>query len=410
MDIASNGMLTIGQVTTGIPQVLSGCTINNAGTATWAANNTDDLLLANGAVFNNLAGAVFEVQNNKSISQGAGAASSFNNAGTFRKTQGIATTTIGCAYSNAGLLTIESGIVYISGPFANYSGTTLTNGDYAVAATLKFTNANIATNAANIILDGPASAIVNQNNQDGLANLSVNDASGSLTFANGRNFTRNGLFTNAGYLTVNAANSTFMATGGLDNQGTLAGVGTIAANVTNSGVVAPGVSPGTLTITGNYTQAASGMLVIEIGGHAPGVEFDRLDVSGTALLDGALDASLISTFVPNLGDSFTFLVAGSSSGTFITLNVPCLAAGSLMAPVYHTTSVELLVEPATSGDMDCNCAVDSSDVVPFVLALVDPTAYQVQYPNCSLTHADMNNDGLQDGADIQEFLNALLPP
>ena len=51
----------------------------------------------------------------------------------------------------------------------------------------------------------------------------------------------------------------------------------MTGNVTNtSGTVEPGSSPGTLTVTGNYTQGAGGTLQTEIAGTTPGTQFDRL--------------------------------------------------------------------------------------------------------------------------------------
>ncbi|MBK7145148.1 MAG: hypothetical protein IPH76_08045 [Xanthomonadales bacterium] len=53
--------------------------------------------------------------------------------------------------------------------------------------------------------------------------------------------------------------------------GHLRGVGTVQGSVNNTGAtVAPGSSPGTLTITGSYTQSAAGALEIELAGAAAG--------------------------------------------------------------------------------------------------------------------------------------------
>ncbi len=48
------------------------------------------------------------------------------------------------------------------------------------------------------------------------------------------------------------------------NGGSLDGTGIIQANVINAAVITPGDQPGTLTIQGNYTQASSGALDIDI--------------------------------------------------------------------------------------------------------------------------------------------------
>src|SRR5262249_31017005 len=100
--------------------------------------------------------------------------------------------------------------------------------------------------------------------------------------------------------------------------GTVGGTGTITGNVLNtSGTFGPGSSPGILTINGDYTQSASGVLNIEIGGTiAATPDFDQLIISGKATLDGTLNVSLINGFTPALGNNFQFMTYGSRSGDF----------------------------------------------------------------------------------------------
>src|SRR5262249_10277135 len=102
--------------------------------------------------------------------------------------------------------------------------------------------------------------------------------------------------------------------------GTLRGSGTINSNVTNAGQVSPGTSPAILSIVGNYTQTAAGILNIEIGGTTPGSQHDRLTVSGTAALAGTLNVSRISGFLPGAPDTFTILTFASRTGDFSTNN------------------------------------------------------------------------------------------
>ena len=64
----------------------------------------------------------------------------------------------------------------------------------------------------------------------------------------------------------------------------LAGDGVVAADVVNSGSVAPGRSIGQLTIEGDFRQQESGVLLLETDGE----EMDRLRVTGAATLDGTL--------------------------------------------------------------------------------------------------------------------------
>lgn len=82
-------------------------TIDNLGTTTWTG--TGDFRFGDGAVFNNLAGAVFDVQNNEPISNLGGAAPQFNNAGTFQKTVAVDDTPINIFFNNTGTIDPGSG-------------------------------------------------------------------------------------------------------------------------------------------------------------------------------------------------------------------------------------------------------------------------------------------------------------
>jgi hypothetical protein len=59
--------------------------------------------------------------------------------------------------------------------------------------------------------------------------------------------------------------------------------------------------------------------------------------------------------------------------------------------------------------MNCDCAGDALDVDAFVLALLDPAGYAAAYPTCDLFNADTLPDGNVDGADVQGFVDLLIP-
>ncbi|MCP5119583.1 MAG: hypothetical protein GY953_52965, partial [bacterium] len=59
------------------------------------------------------------------------------------------------------------------------------------------------------------------------------------------------------------------------------------------------------------------------------------------------------------------------------------------------------------GDLNCDGAFNGGDIDPFFLALGDPAAYGVQFPNCDFMLADMNGDGAVNGADIDVFFECL---
>ena len=90
--------------------------------------------------------------------------------------------------------------------------------------------------------------------------------------------------------------------------------------------VAANVDGSTLTVDGDLTMQASSTLAIDIGGELAGVDYDVLNATGNAAIDGGtLDVSLVGGFAPGLGDAFDILNFATSSGTgFDTFNLPTL--------------------------------------------------------------------------------------
>src|SRR5262249_52533804 len=135
-------------------------------------------------------------------------------------------------------------------------------------------NGTIAADSVGNTLALNNSVITNHGNISVLATLSVG---GSLTQLDAGSHTSvDGILSLA---------QTFVVSGGL-----LSGIGTIQGNVNNSaGRVAPGDSPGLLTITGNYSQASDAVFDVELGGTSPGSAYDQLSVSGSATLAGGIN-------------------------------------------------------------------------------------------------------------------------
>ena len=122
--------------------------------------------------------------------------------------------------------------------------------------------------------------------------------------------------------------------------GVLAGSGTVSAQVQNTAEIdvgAPGF-PGTLTVNGDYTQTSTAILVVEIGGPNPGTDFDQLNITGQATLDGTLTVNLIKGFEPNHGDRFVVLTFGLGAGVFANLN----GDGPAFTPSFDPTDVTLV--------------------------------------------------------------------
>jgi hypothetical protein len=157
-----------------------------------------------------------------------------------------------------------------------------------------------------------------------LSNIqTLNDAGGTLTV-------------NANFSVPNLLNS-----GTLD----LANGVTLTSNVTNFGILdLGGVNVGVATISGNYTQTSAGTLNIRLGGTSAG-QHDQLNITGSASLSGTLNVSVVNGYVPQVGDSLTFLTYASISGDFTSENGLNSSPGVTFVPQRGTTSYILMVEP-----------------------------------------------------------------
>ena len=59
------------------------------------------------------------------------------------------------------------------------------------------------------------------------------------------------------------------------------------------------------------------------------------------------------------------------------------------------------------GDLNCDNVVSFADIGCFVQTMTDPDAYQLEYPNCDINHADLNGDGSLNSLDIDPFVDLL---
>ena len=154
--------------------------------------------------------------------------------------------------------------------------------------------------------------------------------------------------------------STFTIAGGfatiggqVEQGGTVALVnnGLITANVsgltltiqpnggfTNAGLIRAG--SGSVLAINTYTQTASGIAAIDIGGLAAN-QFGRIAVTGVSNLNGTLQLRLVNGFVPTLGQTFAVLTYGSRNGQFTTIVDQDAVDGIGYSPTYNATNLTL---------------------------------------------------------------------
>jgi hypothetical protein len=224
----------------------------------------------------------------------------------------------------------------------------------------------ITTNAASITLTGPSAEILNTStSKSALVALGANATTGMLSLQTGQALTTSANFSNAGKTTVGAGSSftvggsftqtagtttvdgTLTAPTGLNLQkGTLEGKGTLASAITSNGTVVVGDSTsksGLLTVTGSYSQGATGVLDVAISGTTVGSQYSKMAVSNGASLGGTLTIKRIASFVPAVGDVFTILTGSAVTGQFTKVNGLSISSGEHFEVGYTSTAVTLTV-------------------------------------------------------------------
>ncbi|MBP6023679.1 T9SS type A sorting domain-containing protein [Ferruginibacter sp.] len=277
--------------------------------------------------------------------------------------------TIGGNITGGGLLNIKNSATWNSGLLTRNvlidAGQTLT---LATGTEKQLQNATITNNGninwqnGDVRFDAPNSTLVN----NGIFTVGANNATffngGRLSITNNGSFIKNTtgnssltgilLFSNAGTVNCNSGNLNFgdANAGGtftnlpagnvILNNGDFTSGATITFNnnsgasikgngvfnftsVFNSdGIIAPGLSPGLLTINGAEPLSANSNLQIEmLNGSGAGTGHDQLIRAGNITLAGTLTVTETGT-VPNGTYTIINLTSGTVSGSFATTNLP----------------------------------------------------------------------------------------
>jgi hypothetical protein len=287
----------------------------------------------------------------------------------------------GGGLTNAGTLAVSSGdLLHVtSGPFTNFSGTTLTGGTYNVSGTFEIdelgsAGGEIVTDAANIILNGSSASFIDDGGHSALSKLATIAASSSFSLSGGANYTTAGNFTNNGTLTVGAA-STFSVTGSLTNfagttltggsydvTGTLAFPGanivTNAANIALTGTAAEIENSTTSTnaLANFATNSGTGGFSV-LGGIS-------YTTAGSFTNDGVLTVGSGSTFaIPSTGSLSNFSGTTLTGGTYEVLGILEFPGANIVTNAANITLSGPAAEienSTTSGNGLANFAVNAA--------------------------------------------------
>ncbi|MGD0867260.1 MAG: autotransporter-associated beta strand repeat-containing protein, partial [Rhizomicrobium sp.] len=387
-DCTASVTCAIGTIATGgqLVKVGTGTLILGGTASTYSGGTTiSGGVLQLGDGINNGTAGTGPIANDASLVFAEGNAITLSNAisGTGTVTQnGPGTVTLNTVNTYTGGTTITAGTIQLGDGVNNGTlgtGAVTDDGSLAFAEGTPVTFANVVTGTGSITQDGPGTLIINQaNGYSGGTTISAGTLqlgdgtntgtlgtgpvtdNGALVFAEGGSVTLTNVIGGTGTVTQNGPGTvtldaaetytglTDVESGTLmigdlstptasiagsaqvEQGATLGGYGTIGGALTNNGTVQPGGGSGGLTVGGNYTQSATGNLVIAV---TP-TSASALNVNGSATLGGT------ATFVYAPGSytpaAYNIVTAADGvSGKFATV-VQQGAPASLTSTLLYT--------------------------------------------------------------------------
>ncbi len=301
----------------------------------------------------NQTGGTNTVNGNLFIAAQAGSTGVYNLSG--------GTLTAGAIALNQNGTFSQTGGTLNAGVFSQQGGTVTANSFLENRGEFRYLSGNFLGRLMNY-------GVVNFNADFTAENGLLNNSTAPLVIEQGRTVALNGLgLDNRGGILVDGTLSCtdFQNTGSMIVNGTLScsgsfvnstntflsGSGTLQGNFVNSGNLNPGNSPGTLNVSGTFTQTAGGNLAIEIA--SPTI-YDNVAVTGnpgTAMLAGTITPTLVGGYHPMGNTVFSGIVtaAGGISGTFDLLN-PHITQTLFWEPHYDPTSFSLKVAREYTAD------------------------------------------------------------
>lgn len=154
----------------------------------------------------------------------------------------------------------------------------------------------------------------------------------------------------------------------------------VPSSFTNNGIIGPGSDIGVLSYIGDFVPSSTGVLDIQLGGTVAGTEYDQLNITGNATLNGSLKVKVVNGFVPNNGDSFTILnTSGTIDSNFVSLDIQ---DGLYLSVIKNSTNITLVVDSV--GVLDVEEINDGEILKDFSLSQNYPNPFN---PNTNIQFA-----------------------
>jgi hypothetical protein len=344
----------------GDKNLVNGAVLDNAGTINWSGLAIQSTGGAGG--INNQSTGFFNVTGDGTVFTAYAGTGTFNNAGEFLKNGGSGSVSVNTwVFNNTSKIVSNSGSIIFNGGELdlNAGGQMMGSSDIHLSGGLTVLRGETLSSGGHVIIDGASFA----GHADGTGRISgggwdwyngvwagtitvgatgvvslVNDA--ERTIDHGAQIDNYGIITATGTGSMHALGGARVTnhTGGTLAAGSLAFTNYEGDNLlTNDGTVVVGASVGSWSMLWNFVQSSTGRLNLDIGGLAAGTQFDRVAFGGAVTLGGALNITLINSFVPAHGNDFAVLTYPAHTGTFATFSAP----GALLSRNYNAGDLTL---------------------------------------------------------------------
>jgi hypothetical protein len=380
--------------------------LTNLGVTTWSGPHNVEMRLS--ALIVNHAGALFDIQNDQSLSIYNGVPRVIN-SGTIRKSAGGGNSIIGVPLINSGGLDVTSGLIGY-GPGSQFNpGTTFTGAGtnlvYTGTATFNGTihSENLIFGGASVLGDSTFVGTVNwtagEIGEPAQMTIATN---GTLHITGTADHAIRAVLNNAGHIVWSGANMIyFIHTGTISNlaggvfeaqnDGVLAqstgvstfrnagllrksaGAGNTTINLTmfqNTGTV--DVQRGTVAF-GNYTQTGG---ELSCGLHSL-TNFGRFAFANNIGFTGTLGVDVLGGYRPRAGDAFALITYPSRTGTFTNFDLSPVVAWQTNSSIYGANAVTLTVLNARPTlDPISDKTGDEETAITFTATATDPDLAQ----------------------------------
>jgi hypothetical protein len=380
----------------GAKNLNNGAVLDNAGTINWSGLAIQSI---GGSTVSNQSTGVFNVTGDGTVFTNYGGNGAFNNAGVFLKNAGAGSVFVNAwVFNNTYKIVSNSGSIIFNGGELDLNAGSLIMGssDIHLSGGVTILRGDTSSIGGHVIIDGANF----RGHTDGTGRLLgggwdwyngtwsgtiavaptgvvslVNDA--QRTIDNDSQIDNYGTITTPGTGSIQALGNSRIAN---HTSGTLA-VGSLAFTnynhgnlLTNDGTIVVGSIVGTWPVDWDFAQSSTGRLSLDIGGLTAGTQFDRVAFGGAVTLGGALNVTLINSFVPTQGNNFTVLTYPAHSGTFTTFSAP----GAFFSRSYN------------AGDLTLSATNSPANLADWKSAYFDPAS-----PNAA-DGADPDHDGVSN--------------